>query len=447
VRCAVYARVSSAEQKAKNTIASQLRLLPEHARQQGWELVDQYVDDGYSGSTVEGRPAFTRLLADVEAGAIDVVLAIDADRITRSSQTLQRALIFDTFRRCGVQLATPSGVIDLQDDAQSMTADILGSVAAFERRKFLARTARGKREKVKQGKFRAGIDPYGYRWADGAYEINPTEAAVVRRMFQLARREGVNMLTWRLNQEGHRTRRGGVFRTSSVGKILRSRTYYGHHVVFKGEGLPPIPTPPLVTREQWTETQQALRERRSVAKTKHGTPLLSGLLRCGICGRHMWCVRARGNQQHRYSYYRCASTNGWRREGLKGPCGQLHHRTDALEAAVWEAVCKAVRCTKLAAPGVDEAATRQRIQELDGLEQEVMQRRRRTLITAQTCDRELGEIARERAGLESALRAEPVAVSKLDLRRLDHLDDESKRRVIALVGMVRVGRDGELQVG
>lgn len=447
LRCAIYCRVSTAEQADRNTIASQLQLLPEHARKQGWQVIEPlYIDNGHSGTTIEGRPDFVRLLADVEAGLVDVVLVIDVDRLTRSEKSWDRALIFDTFRVNEVLLATPGGVIDLQDDAQSLSADIIGSVAAFERRKINSRLARGKRTRTKEGVFRAGKDPYGYRWESKRYVVVDAEAVVVRRMYELVQIEGVNMLTWRLNEEGFTTRKGGRWRASSVRKILTRRTYYGDHIVFKGEGLPPIPVPPIVSRDVWARVQQVMRDRKPVARSKHGTPMLSGLLKCGICQRAMWLTYPRkGHGTH--AYYRCSSTNSWRKEHMTGPCGQRHHRQDVLEEAVWTAVCAELREAKPSAPGIDRDAVNRRIAELEAQARDAVARERRKLISREHCEEDLAKIANERIGLEAQLYAEPIAVPEVDLSRLDELPVEARRELIRGVGEVTVQRDGRVKVG
>jgi site-specific DNA recombinase len=192
LRVAVYARVSTERQRDRHTIDSQLRLLPEHARRQGWRLVETYVDDGISGKTIEARPSFQRLLADAEAGRFDIVLSIEASRIVRPDERIQSALIHDHLRRCGVRLATPEGIIDLRSDDQALVAEIQHAVAGWERRKIVSRMMRGKREAARKGRRFSSLDPYGFRWvpADipngGSYQIVPEEAVVVKRMFALA---------------------------------------------------------------------------------------------------------------------------------------------------------------------------------------------------------------------------------------------------------------------
>ena len=446
LRCAIYCRVSSDAQEKQNTIASQLRILPEYAAKRGWQVIELYVDNGFSGSTIEGRPAFSRLLTDVEAGKIDVVLVIDVDRITRSGETLQRALIFDSFRKAGVQLATPSQMIDLQDDSQSMTTDILGAVAAYERRKIVGRTSRGKKEKVEQGVFRCGPDPYGFKWnaQRKAYDLVEEEAAVVRHMYQLIRQHGLVMLTWHLNQQGYKTRKGRKWNVASVTKIMKESTYCGKYRIFKGQGLPPMTMPEIIDPATWHEVQSLIKVRRLHQRGLEPN-FLSGLLRCGICGASMWRMNAQ--KDHKFSYWRCRSTNNWRKKGWAGPCGQRHHRQHELEDAIWTAVCQTVRTMNLSVPGVDEVATKARIAELDELEQETLVLCRKGKITKVNRDKEVSEISRERALLYASLAEEPVAIAGIDLAALDDLDKPGRRQVLEFLGGVTIYKDGRVEVG
>lgn len=440
---AIYARVSSDRQREKHTIDSQTRLLPEYAKREGWKIVETYKDDGFSGETVEGRPAFVRLLDDAADGLFDVVLCIDLDRITRSKKDAEGALIFDHFREHGVKLATPSqGVIDLDDEDQDFLVGIRRTVAKWEKRKIISRMTRGKKEAAKQGRRFSCLDPFGLRWVPdakaatrGRYEIVPAEALIVRRMFQLSVEGlGVSMLCWRLNQEGHRTRdikRGsrrdggpGEWAASTVRKMLRSTTYKGAFEVFKASDKTVIPVPAIIDAETWERTQSSLTSRKPEAKWKHDRQyLLSGLLRCDVCDAAMWAVNARagrydGSRGGRpQAYYRCSSTNAWRKMKLDGPCGQRHHKVDVVDAAVWSKLSEVLSqpalladaCALGAQPkGVDWKVqadnARRTLTKLEKLEGEALRRQRRGLLSSAACDRELGEIAKERQLTERNLR-------------------------------------------
>lgn len=432
MRCAIYPRVSTDRQRERHTIDSQLRILPEHAERQGWTVLDprRYVDDGKSGEDVVGRPGFTKLLDDAARGLIDVVLVIDLDRVTRSRKSAEGALIFDQLREYGVKLATPSqGIIDLDDEDQDLLVQIKREVAKWEKRKIVRRMLRGKREAAKRGGRVPGPDPYGLRWvkndADarrGAYEIEREEADVVRSIYALAIDGlGINMIVWQLNSEGKRTRdmkRGsrpmggaGAWSTSTIGKLLHSTTYKGEYRVFEGEAdIPPTPVPAIVNAETWALAQAALKRRKPETRWKHDRRyLLSGIVRCGECGYAMWVVNARPHRHGQHAYYRCSSSNSWRKMKMTGPCGNRHHRVDTIDVAVWGKVAEVLRDPKLLAvacalgvegPAVDWAAqvesARRKLGELEKLEGDVLRRQRHGLLSSAAGDRELGEIAGER---------------------------------------------------
>ncbi len=471
MKVAIYARVSTDRQRELHTIDSQIRELPEYAKRQGWTVVEVFKDDGRSGETVDGRPAFQRLLDAATRKLFDGVLVIDLDRITRSKRSAEGALIYDHFRQYGVKLCTPGqGVIDLEDEDQDLLAGIKRELAKWEKRKILSRTMRGKREAAKQGRRYGSLDPYGYRWVPqpkspsrGAYEIDESEAAVVRLIYKLATDEGLGraMIAWRLNAEGYVTRvqnrrgrggkKSGRWAASTVGKILHRPTYKGQFVVFRKTDRLVISVPAIVPQEVWERAQSSLIGRKPQAKSKHGREyLLTGIARCGVCGSAMWVVNPRPHAHHKYAYYRCSSTNAWRKMNRSGPCGNKHHRVDQVDTAVWAKLTEVLRDPDLLARACrfrDEAegagvdwnaqlrASEQKLGELDRLVQEVSHRRRRGLMTEEQCDRELAEVAKERKFVERNIdTARKQLASKSDrAKRAQHVELQVAQLAAGLV--------------
>src|SRR5450432_891589 len=110
VRAVIYARVSSAAQRDRHTIASQLTTLPNFISLRGWKLVrppETYVDDGRTakGGFLSKRTSFTRLMHDAGQGLFDVVAVVDLDRLTRSEDLRERGEVLGAFQRGGVQIA------------------------------------------------------------------------------------------------------------------------------------------------------------------------------------------------------------------------------------------------------------------------------------------------------------------------------------------------------
>jgi len=183
-RCAVYARYSSELQRAAS-IEDQLRVCQERARREGWVVVGTYADAAASGATAL-RPGYQALLAAVRGGAVDVVLAESLDRISRDQEHV--AGFFKQARFAGVQVVTLA-----EGEVTELHVGLKGTMGALYLKDLADKTRRGLEGRVRQGRSGGGLC-YGYRVArgplgrDGAperglREVDPAEAAVVRRIF------------------------------------------------------------------------------------------------------------------------------------------------------------------------------------------------------------------------------------------------------------------------
>ena len=175
--CAIYARVSTTGQRDQHTIKSQHEVLSAYADSQGWDTVETFTDDGKSGESIEGRPAFERLLQNAIEGRFDVVLVVDLDRLTRSSQSAESGLIYDILRKYEVKIATPTHLIDLENDEQGLLAGISREFSKYEKPKIRVRTQRGKLSKLREGKLADGSVPFGYRRVADPSSSKDIEAA------------------------------------------------------------------------------------------------------------------------------------------------------------------------------------------------------------------------------------------------------------------------------
>lgn len=151
-RAAVYARVSSAEQQARNTIASQLSTLPAYCAAQGWRVVATYVDDGKSAAAgkLDRRDGLQRLLSDAAAGKLDLVAVVDLDRLTRSEDLAERGAIYGALQAAGVRIAVSSTgqVLDLRSQLGDLLAALGGVFAADENRKRAERVSYPERRRL-----------------------------------------------------------------------------------------------------------------------------------------------------------------------------------------------------------------------------------------------------------------------------------------------------------
>ena len=186
---ALYARVSSARQKAEQTIASQTAALRAHASETGLDVPPEWVfeDEGYSGATLI-RPGLERLrdlAAEIE---LPVVLCYAPDRLAR--RYAYQVLLIEEFARVGTELRFLKGRKS-QTPEDELLLQFQGMIAEYERAQIAERTRRGKRHRARCGSpaVLSGA-PYGYRYVrkseatEARYDIIEREACVVRELFR-----------------------------------------------------------------------------------------------------------------------------------------------------------------------------------------------------------------------------------------------------------------------
>ena len=203
-RVALYARYSSDNQNAAS-IEDQFRVCREQAAREGWTVVGTYQDAAISGASVTLRPGVQALLQDARRGAFDTVLAEALDRVSRDQADV--ATLFKHLRFAGVEIVT------LAEGAISeLHVGLKGTMNALFLKDLAAKTRRGLRGRVEQGKSGGGLC-YGYdvvKSTDPAGEpvrgerrINQAEAEIVRRIFRdFAAGVSPRALARRLNAEG-----------------------------------------------------------------------------------------------------------------------------------------------------------------------------------------------------------------------------------------------------
>src|SRR5947208_539910 len=231
---AIYARVSSEQQREANTIASQTAALIEFAQSHDLEVPREWVfeDEGYSGATLE-RPGLERVRDLAAEGQIQLVLAYSPDRLSR--KYAYQILLIEEFARHGVEtrfVKAPQG--DSAED--QLLVQFQGMIAEYERAQILERSRRGKRHRAQLGEVSVMSNaPYGYRYirktdeAPAAYIIDETEARVVRHVYEMYTVEGLSIgeITRQLNREGILTRKASRWERSVVWALLRNPAYRG----------------------------------------------------------------------------------------------------------------------------------------------------------------------------------------------------------------------------
>ena len=329
VRCAIYTRKSHEDglEQAFNSLHAQRAMCESYIAsfaQEGWTaLRTEYSDAGITGGTME-RPGLQKLLADIEAGRVDVVVIYRLDRLSRSLRDFLNMM--EAFDRRKVSFASVTERIDTTSSAGRLFLNMILAFAQFER-EVAAERIRDKIATAKRkGKYVGGRPLLGYDVDREKMRlvVNETEARLVRHIFDRFCRLGSCMRAAReLNSQGRRmkawtSKKGramgdGEWKKTDVHHLLTNPRYIGM-VVHKGESFPGEHEA-IIDRKTWDRVQGILaknRRYRANQMRKTTAAILKGILRCGCCDAAMapTYTTRRGK---RYHYYLChaAGKNGY----------------------------------------------------------------------------------------------------------------------------------------
>ena len=230
IRCAIYTRKSSEEGLAQdfNSLDAQHEACAAYIKSQaseGWKLVrERYDDGGISGGTLN-RPGLKRLLADIAAGHIDIVVVYKVDRLTRS--LLDFAKLVEAFDNAGTSFVSITQSFNTTTSMGRLTLNMLLSFAQFEREV----TAERIRDKIAQSKARGmwmgGTPPIGYRPDGRSLAIVDGDAAIVRQIFsRYAELGNVRLLAVELEESGIRS----PVRNATTGRAFGGRPFSRGHL-------------------------------------------------------------------------------------------------------------------------------------------------------------------------------------------------------------------------
>lgn len=375
---AIYARVSSEQQREEHTIASQTAALIEFAKRHELQVPKEWLfeDEGYSGATLE-RPGLERVRDLAAEGQIQVVLAYAPDRLSR--KYAYQILLIEEFTRHGVETLFVKAPQSATAEDQ-LLVQFQGMIAEYERAQILERSRRGKRHRAQAGEVSVlSGAPYGYRYirktdeSAAAYAVVDAEARVVQRIYAMYTAEGLSIgaITRRLNEEGIPTRkRSARWERSVVWAVLRNSAYRGIAYFGKTRIAPrrgvtrplrlrggiskrnsagherpreewiEIPVPALVSEQTFARAQELLQENKIRARRRTITPsIVQGLVSCRKCG-YAFSRTSTRTSARKLHYYKCIGSDSWRKLG--GPVcanGRLV-RQDLLDQIVWDEVIR-----------------------------------------------------------------------------------------------------------
>lgn len=370
-KCYTYLRVSTEKQVDGYSIDAQRKNVQKLADLKDFDIVEEYVDAGFSGADVQNRPGFTQMMKDIqsEKDGIKYVLSFKLSRLGRNAIDTLESL--RKMQEHGVNILTDDGAVDSSSAYGNFFILIMSGFAEMERENILAQTFAGRVEKARQGRHNGGQAPYGYRIRPatnknekGILEINEDEAPLIRLIFDryVNHEQGDGKVAEYLVTHGYTklTRENGklVFVDESfVGHVIRNETYCGMMVYGKRKNVKDPKTgkvsPKMRDKSEWYRAEglheaiiskelfdkaQAIRKKNTHNQPKVYDPnhaaVFSGILVCPECGAPMHGVGGMGkvkldgkhgggqyyytcsNHRRRKGEYRCPYSKGWRQDKI-----------------------------------------------------------------------------------------------------------------------------------
>lgn len=373
MKAAIYCRVSTKEQKEHgSSLETQAEACQDFAKRNNCEVSKELLfDEDWTGATLD-RPKLEAVRTLIRRNEIDAVIAYSTDRLARNP--IHLAIIAEECEKHKIKLSFVTEPLDTSPEGQLMMY-VKGYAAQIEREKIADRTLRGKRMRAKEGRIPAGsgIGLYGYSYipgeksGQGIRRINDEQAAIVKMIFRWLVEDRMTLysicvkLTEMRIPSPKGTTRWGL---STVARLVRNPAYTGKTFAFKYLSVEsknpqnvnkrylkvsrkvrspeewieiPEATPPIISEETFRLAQEQLRRNFERAKRNQKNEyLLSGHIRCGLCGRR-YNGHRNGVGRSAYLQYRCAGKH--RTESII-PCPSQAVRANEVESLVWEEVKK-----------------------------------------------------------------------------------------------------------
>lgn len=304
LRLAPYCRVSSNSDDQLHSFAAQIKYYKDYERKNPqYKLVDIYADEGITGTSMKNRDEFNRLIRDCKRGKIDRVIVKSVSRFARNTQEL--LMVLRTLKEIGVSVYFEEQGIDTDKMNMEMIVTFPGMAAQQESETISGNMRWSYKKRMESGEFNCCSPAYGFRLIDGSLTIDESEAAVIRRIFNLYLQGiGMQSIANILNKEGVPRGSGqSKWYGTTIKYILNNERYMGDALLQKKYTTDTLPfrqkrnhgeypqyyvensNPPIVSREIYQAAQKLQKERTQEKRGSRERYPLTKMLRCACCGR------------------------------------------------------------------------------------------------------------------------------------------------------------------
>lgn len=330
-RAVIYCRVSTEEESQKNALEGQIKEAIKSVEEKKWILVDQYVDEGKSGTTTKNRPQYNRLIKDLSQDRFDIIVIKSQDRLMRN--TLEWYMFIDLVNKNQKQL-----FFYLENKFYNTEDSLIVGIKAILAEEYSRELSKKINNAHKNGqkecsRIMLNNKTWGYDKVNKQVVINEKEAEIVRLIYDLyIKGYGARTISRTLTEMGVKSRSGGDFAYVTIRKIVRNPLYKGDVVMnrlhndFDSKRVVHIPkeewivhknaVPAIVSEETWQAANSVMDTRYQDTFSEQGIPirigkkkgdyLLSSKIYCGECGSTYWRRYRRNVKDDVTVYWSCS---------------------------------------------------------------------------------------------------------------------------------------------
>ena len=374
-RVAAYARVSMESERLQHSLSAQVSYYSGLIQKNPtWEYVGVYADDGVTGTKAEAREEFNRMLADCEAGKIDIILTKSISRFARNTVDLLSTVRH--LKELGISVQFEKERIDSLSEDGELMLTLLASFAQEEVRSLSDNVKWGTRKRFEKGIPNGKFQIYGYRWDGDHLVVEPEEAKIVKLIYNNYL-SGLSAETTekQLAEMGVKSYKGQHLGNTSIRQILGNITYTGNLLFQKEYVVDPISKKSKINRgelpQYWVEdtheaiipmeTYQAVqaekarrRELGALANWSINTSCFTSKIKCGCCGKSYQRSNRKGRKDPNanYTIWIC---------GTRRKSGNAHCRNKDIPEAMLKQAC----ATVLGLDEFDESVFSERIERIE----------------------------------------------------------------------------------
>lgn len=315
LRAVFYARVSTQEEHQLRALPKQVDECRDVINTKNWKLIDEYVDEGKSGTVIKRRDEYQRLLEDMEKDKFDIVVVKDQDRLQRNTRDWYNFIDCLVQNKLKLYFYLDNTYYSPDNALITGIKAIMAEEYSRNLSKKMVNSNHRRIEKAKAGEPVSAMgngQTYGYKIVSDKWVVDEEQREVVGKMYELySELHSIRKVRDALNKQGYRNQRGSYFTEEVVGRVIKNVMHKGwvilnrHHRDFETKQIIEKPEEewvivkddhePIVSEAVWDAVNEEIQSHKNRGNSKGkgrgkrmGTEILSGKMFCAHCGRVLW---------------------------------------------------------------------------------------------------------------------------------------------------------------